>query len=138
MKKQPQKYYPRVDWNDERIKYLRENFPTKFNKDIAAVLGCGWRTVIRKAREMGLEKEPGFIEKKRPLIRLLQKGSHQRPNPHKGEKGWQVPGGEQYHFKKGDIPASARNPEVMAKIIATKQRKQRLRQPMLEQIRNNQ
>ena len=103
-----------VEWSDERIDYLMENFATKFNKDLATVLSCNWRTVIRKARELGLEKEPGFLDKKRPQIIKLQIGS-QQPNPHKGEKGWQVPGGEVYHFKPGNVPATKTDPKVAEK-----------------------
>jgi hypothetical protein len=122
-------YRAPVQWSDERLEYLRENFATKFNKDLGAALGCNWRTVIRKARELGLEKEEGFLDKKRPEIVKLQIGS-QRPNPMKGVKGWSVPGGEAYRFKPGNVPASKTKPEVTARLHASRNasiRRDRLR-----------
>jgi hypothetical protein len=89
---------PKKEWSSDRLNILKQKFATTFNKDLAVELGCGWRTVIRKAREFGLEKEEGFLDKKRPEIVKLQIGS-QQPNPHKGEKGWYVPGSEIYWFK---------------------------------------
>lgn len=112
-------YRAKIEWSNDRLEYLKENFATKFNKDLAAALGCGWRTVIRKARELGLEKEPGFLDKKRPEIVRLQIGS-QKPNTMKGVKGWSVPGGEAYQFKPGNVPATKRNPKVAEKARITR------------------
>ena len=122
-------YRAPVQWSDERLEYLLENFATKFNKDLGAALGCGWRTVVRKARELGLEKEEGFLEKKRPQIVKLILAS-KGPHPMKGVKGWCVPGGEAYQFKPGNVPASKRKPEVAARIHASRNatiRRDRLR-----------
>lgn len=108
-------YRAPVQWSNERIELLSEKFATTFNKDLALELGCGWRTVIRKARELGLEKEVGFLDKNRPeIVKRIFKV--RRPNPTKGMKGWQVPGGEAYQFKPGNIPASKINPEVAKRL----------------------
>lgn len=122
-------YRATVQWPTERIEYLVANFPTKFNKDIAAELGCGWRTVIRKARELGLEKEPGFLDKNRTEIvrRIFKVRVH---NPLQSGKGYFVPNSEQYRFKPGNIPATVRKPEVAQKARATRNetiRRERIR-----------
>ena len=123
-------YRATVQWSDERIDYLKANFATKFNKDLAAALGCGWRTVIRKARELGLEKEDGFLDKKRPEIVKLQIAADKPANPMKGVKGWSVPGGKEFQFKLGHIPASKSNPEVAKRLHSSRNetiRRERIR-----------
>lgn len=49
-------------WSNSDIAYLKENFPHKWNKDLATYFNLGWRTIVRKARELGLEKAPDFRE----------------------------------------------------------------------------
>ena len=118
-----------VQWEQHRLDYLTANFATTFNKDLAAALGCGWRTVIRKARELGLEKEPGFLDKNRPeIVNRIQKVRVHNPNQ-KG-KGYFVPNSEQYRFKPGNVPASALNPEIIQKARITRNetiRRERIR-----------
>ncbi|HEY6913208.1 MAG TPA: hypothetical protein VI413_00915 [Paludibacter sp.] len=118
-----------VFWSDDKLDILKMKFATTFNKDLAAELGCGWRTVIRKARELGLEKEAGFLDKKRTeIVKLIQ--AVRKPNPTKGMKGWQVPGGEKFQFKPGHVPASKLNPEVAKRLHASRNetiRRERIR-----------
>lgn len=122
-------YRAPVFWSDDKLELLKTKFATTFNKDLAAYLGCGWRTVIRKARELGLEKEAGFLDKNRPeIVKRIFKV--RRPNATKGMKGWQVPGGEQFQYKQGHIPASKTNPEVVKRLHASRNetiRRERLR-----------
>ncbi len=47
-------------WSDEAIAYLTEHFPHTWNKHLAKHFKIGWRTVVRKARELKLEKAPDF------------------------------------------------------------------------------
>ena len=60
-----------VQWTPERIKLLVTFFPTMFNKPLAKWIGVSLRTMLRKARELGLEKQEGFLEKRRKDISLL-------------------------------------------------------------------
>ena len=108
-------YRPPVIWSDEKLDLIKGKFSTTFNNDLALELGCGCRTVIRKAREFGLEKEVGFSDKRRPEI-IKRSTAVKRPNPTKGLKGWVVPGGEKFQFKKGHVPASKNNPEIAKKM----------------------
>lgn len=54
----------RFDWNEERLRYLTEHFPTESADDIADVVGCSNTTVRGKARELGLQKAPDYSTKK--------------------------------------------------------------------------
>lgn len=118
-KKNKRAYRKPVQWEQKRIDYLKANFATNFNKDLAAELGCGWRTVIRKARELGLEKEPCFLDKNRPeIVKRIQKVRIH--SPHQQGKGYCVPNSEQFRFKAGNIPASKTNTKVAEKARITR------------------
>lgn len=87
-------------WSTEMIQKLMTEFPNRFSRDIGKDLGISIRTVIRKARELGLEKEDSFLDKNRELITQLATDAHP-PNPNKGNKDFRIPGGEKFQFKKG-------------------------------------
>lgn len=54
-------YATRIFWNTDKLDYLRRHFSTTLNDELAACLGVSHRTMIRKARELGLHKEPGWL-----------------------------------------------------------------------------
>ena len=60
-----------IVWTDEQLKLLRDFFPTMFNRPLAIWIGVSMRTLIRKARELGLEKKPGFLTERRKDISAL-------------------------------------------------------------------
>lgn len=88
-------------WTPEMIEKLTNEFPYRFSRDVGKDLGLSIRTIIRKARELGLEKEEGFLAKNRAEISKLAIEA-KPPNPMKGVKGWSVPGGEKFQFKPGE------------------------------------
>lgn len=45
----------------EQQDWLRANFATTLNKDVAAHLGVSLRTAVRLARSLGLEKDPAWL-----------------------------------------------------------------------------
>lgn len=51
-----------IVWTQLQLDTLRRFFPTMFNADLTKLLGVSQRTMIRKARELGLEKSPTFRE----------------------------------------------------------------------------
>jgi hypothetical protein len=105
----------KTTWSTEMETDLIRMFPTHFNKDIAAHFNLSMRTIIRKARELGLSKEDFFFELRKPvLIKLSVK--NRRPNPTKGLKGWFVPGSEKTRYQKGNIPATATDSELVKRI----------------------
>ena len=47
-------------WTEEAVATLRRLFPTTPSCDIADVIGCSDCTVMAKARQLGLQRSPGF------------------------------------------------------------------------------
>lgn len=45
------------NWTEERLELLRTNYPNKKNGEVAKMIGTSERTLVRKAVELGLEKE---------------------------------------------------------------------------------
>ncbi len=98
----------KTNWSDEMIDKLKTEFPNRFSRDIGKDMGISIRTVIRKARELNLEKIDNFLDQNRnEITRLAQE--NKQSNPMKGVKGFVVPGGEKHQFKKGHTPKN--NPE---------------------------
>jgi len=93
----------KTTWTAEMLQKLTDEFPCRFSRDIGNDMNLSIRTIVRKARELGLEKEEGFLDKNRSEISKLAIKS-KPPNPMKGVKGWTVPGGEKYQFKQGHEP----------------------------------
>ena len=60
-----------IVWTPQQLKLLTTYFPTMFNKPLALWIGVSYRTMLRKARELGLEKKPGFLEERRRDISRL-------------------------------------------------------------------
>lgn len=105
----------KINWTPEMITRLKNEFPVTYNNQLADELGVSHRTLIRKARELGLEKEEGFLEKRRFEIGRMAKESR-GPNETKGLKGWCVPNGQQFRFKPGNISVMKTRPEVVEKV----------------------
>ena len=100
-----------IVWTPDQLKLLRDYFPTMFNKPLAKWIGVSMRTLVRKARELGLEKKEGFLqERKRDIQRLA--GDAIRAPDHKNtrfKKGVHSnPAGE---FKPGHVES----PETKAR-----------------------
>lgn len=105
----------KTTWTTEMETDLIRLFPLNYNKDVAAHFNLSMRTIIRKARELRLSKEDNFFElRKNEIIEMAVK--NRRPNRTKGIKGWFVPGGEKTRYKKGNIPATATDAELVKKI----------------------
>lgn len=51
-------------WSQAKLETMRREFPTTTNEDLAIDLGVSQRTLIRKARELGLEKDPNWLREK--------------------------------------------------------------------------
>lgn len=96
-------YTNKTIWTDEMIDKIIKEFPVRFTKDIAKDLNLGYRTIIRKARELGVEKIENFKAINQSKINQLISENH-APNPYKGQKGFIIPNSKKYHFKKGEKP----------------------------------
>lgn len=54
-------YATRIFWSPTMLDYLRRNFATTLNEELAEWLGVSQRTMLRKARELGLEKDAKWL-----------------------------------------------------------------------------
>lgn len=109
----------KIVWDQEMIDRLKKKFPTEYNKYLAIEIGVSIRTLIRKARELGIDKEPGFLEIRRDEISRLAT-AFRSPNPTKGLKGWSVPNSEASRFKPGNISPMSTSQTVRDKVRKTR------------------
>ena len=110
-------YAVSIHWSASMLDYLRRHFPTTLNDELAGCLCVSKRTLIRKARELGLAKDEAWLhgiwEERRQLARAVSK---QKGFPGGFKKGVRSnPSGE---FKKGH----GESEEVKAKRIASVKR----------------
>lgn len=104
----------KVVWSEEMLRILQGKFPVTFNRELAKELNVSMRTLIRKARELGLDKEPGFLDKRRDTITKMAVANNH--NKYTGCKGWSVPNGEATRFKKGHESIMKTNRVVVEKV----------------------
>ena len=52
----------RIFWNQQMLSFLKSNYATMLNCELAEWLGVSQRTMIRKARELGLEKNANWLK----------------------------------------------------------------------------
>ena len=106
-------------------KAVRERFPYEFTKPLAKELGVAWRTLLRRARKLGVDKEEGFLDKHRSEItdmaarglRTMSPEAKERMRPKQFSKGF-----IENQFKKGNVPAIVTDPEVRKKVSATRRK----------------
>lgn len=128
----PKRRTTKITFTDEQRDWLIEHFPTTLNKDCAGYLGVSMRTMIRFARELGLEKDPAwlhgvFMERCSMMAEANRgEGNHGTANLLKY--------GKAYRFKKGVSPrqrlGDEREKERIAKSVASlreTRRKERMR-----------
>ena len=99
------------------LDYLKQNFATTMNEELAGCLGVSTRTMIRKARELGLEKDKAWLasvwEERRKMATVESKRKGYPGGFPKGVRNY--PDGE---FKKGHVESD----ETKAKRIASVKR----------------
>lgn len=54
-------YSKRINWSRQMVDDLKAMFPTTLNEDMAHIVGVSVRTMIRKARELGLRKDAEWL-----------------------------------------------------------------------------
>ena len=99
------------------LDYLNQHYATTLNEELAGCLGVSVRTMIRKARELGLEKDKvwlrGVYEERR---RMAMSAWKRKGNPGGFKKG--VRNSPATEFKKGHTESD----ETKAKRIASVKR----------------
>ena len=117
-------------WTPRMLKLLNDYFPIMFNKPLAAWIGVSNRTLIRKARELGLQKRPGFLEDRRhDIAKLASEGLKRCHNvPSRFKKGVRSnPAGE---FKPGHVESpetKAKRSEAMRRYWRYRKQKEEIR-----------
>lgn len=133
--------HKKIRWTPEMIKKIKREFPVKYNRVLAKELNVSMRSLIRKARELGIQKENDFLVKRKKEIQKMSREAHP-PHPYKGIKGWYVPNSEATRFKPGNISSMKTNPDVVQKVrkkrnetIARDRRRLRLGLPPLSNLK---
>lgn len=57
------KGHPCIFWNGNMLSDLKKHYPNTSNRDMVDLLGVSERTIVRKARELGLEKSDEYVSK---------------------------------------------------------------------------
>lgn len=56
-------YATRIFWSKDMKEYLMRHYSNTLNDELAGCLGVSVRTLVRKARELGLQKDPSWMSK---------------------------------------------------------------------------
>lgn len=94
-----QRYKTMIFWSPQMISDLKRYFPTTLNEELAGILNVSPRTMVRKARELGLEKDKVWLRaiwEERRLMAHVE--SKRRGYPGSFKKGNMI--GVEYRFKK--------------------------------------
>ena len=87
-----------IAWSENMLSLMRRHFATTTNDDMADMLGVSPRTVVRKARQMGLDKDKDWLLAVWNERRLMaQAESARKGHPGTFKKGNQI--GKEYCFK---------------------------------------
>ena len=110
-------YALRISWSQQMMDDMRRMYPTTINDELAGYLGVSKRTMIRKARELGLEKDPKWLsaiwEERRQWARMASAAKGYPGGFRKGEHA-----SPEYEFKPGHRPTE----EVREKQAAARRR----------------
>lgn len=72
-----QGYARRIYWTKDMLDYLRYHFATTLNEELAGCIGVSQRTMLRKARELGLKKDMAWLrriwDERRKLAHIISK-----------------------------------------------------------------
>ena len=82
----------RIFWNKDMLDILKTHYPNTKNEEVAEMCGVSPRTMIRKARELGLQKDKDFVqgvwEENRKLMVLTNKVRRNSGMIQKGHIPW--------------------------------------------------
>lgn len=93
----------RLYWSAEKIKDFKRLFPFHTNEDVAIDMECSVRTVVRRARELGLKKDPVWLQGVWNKNRLLAHAINKICG-NKADLTNFIEGGKPHRFKPGHPP----------------------------------
>lgn len=92
----------RIHWSKDMLDFLRSNFAITLNDELAGCLGVSLRTMLRKARELGLQKDrrwlSGIWDERRHMAQCVVRRNGNSGQFKKGMRAY--PDGE---FKAGRV-----------------------------------
>lgn len=103
----------RLYWGEERTKDFKRLFPFNTNEDMAIEMGCSVRTVVRRAREMGLEKDAYWLQKVQDRNRKLAQGVNKLCG-NKADLTNFLEASKKYRFKPGTCPSATMTAEQLS------------------------
>ena len=93
-------YAVSIHWSKDMLDYLKQHYATTLNEELAGCLGVSPRTMIRKARELGLEKDKAWLHGVYEERRRMAMSAYKRKGcPNAFRKG--VRSSPATEFKKG-------------------------------------
>lgn len=94
-------YSLKIFWSKQMIDDLRRLYARTLNEELASMLGVSVRTMIRKARELGLEKDKEWLRAIWDERRMwAQIEARRKGHPGCFKKGNEI--GAEFRFKPGD------------------------------------
>lgn len=115
-------YSLRIYWTNDMKKKFMQLYPVNTNDDLAVEFCCSVRTIVRRAREMGIEKDSEWLHAKWDENRKLI-----YHNPNQDFTAF-FEAGKKHQFKKGvgnGLTPEQRS-DIMRKAWVTRHRNQRL------------
>lgn len=115
-----------IYWGEDKIRDFKRKYPFHTNAELAIDFGCSERTITRRARELGLEKDSQWIKEKHDynLRKMIRQN---KISPHYNREAF-LKAGEPYRFVKGSDNGltSEKRSEAAKKAWETKHKKMRL------------
>ena len=98
-------YGSKIYWDGPMLFHLKKYYPCSPNDEVAELCGVSPRTVVRKARELGLVKDAGY-EREKTKRGIMSMQAHNKKHGNSGQFAQGHHGGKM--FEKGMIPMTAR------------------------------
>lgn len=122
----------RLYWHEQKVRDFKRLFPFNTNEDVAVDMECSVRTVTRRARELGLKKDPRWLEsvwnKNRKMAHTVNKICG-----FKNDMTNFIEGGRLHRFQSDNHPSRSLTPEERSerskKAWATRRLRQSTNQP---------
>ncbi len=126
-------YSKRIYWSKPMIEELKRNYPYMKNEEVAGLLGVSQRTMIHKARELGLRKDEQALHRMWDENRKIAHAVNRVNGVKTSEKFFEA--GKAFWFKKGDKSAVTR--EARLRGWETRRRNARAKVSVRNGGRNN-
>ena len=102
----------RLHWTDDQIRTFKRDFPFMLNEDLAYKYECSIRTIVRRAREMGLEKDKAWLDKVWNERRLMAQRANKFAILHQDFTPL-IEGGKPYRFTSENHPSRTASKEEL-------------------------